>query len=186
MRRTRDILRYTNRAALSALLACVVPAAWACGPHSFEANAWREHRVSQDARERDFIAATAAQADLIAIVEVMDGGRRNSDVDDASARLRVVRALKGKAGDTVIATWHDARARRAAEQQRHEAAENRVAMFGCWPDDDFDQVNFEYTKGYRFLVYLRDGHVLRANPFHQGPPPIDADTETRLAAPQEN
>lgn len=186
MRLTDGILQSASRTALSVLLACTAPAVSACGPHSFEANAWREHRVLQDARERDFIAATAAEADVIAIVDVRNGGRRNSDEGDANALLRVVRVLKGNASDAVTATWHDARTRRAAEQQRRDVAENRVTMFGCWPDDDFDQVNFEHTEGYRFLVYLRNGRVLRANPFHQGPPPIDADTEMRLIAPQEN
>ncbi len=186
MQPTGAVLQYASRTAFSVLLACAAPAVQACGPHSFEANAWREHRVLQDARERDFIAATAAQADVIAIVEVTEGGRRNSDAGDANARFRVVRVLKGKANDAITATWHDARARRAAEQQRRDVAENSVTMFGCWPDDDFDQVNFEYAESYRFLVYLRNGRVLRANPFHQGPSPIDADTETRLIAPQEN
>lgn len=189
MRQYGSIRHAISRAALTTLLICAAQHAVACGGYSYPAEMVREFNETQVAEEREFIARTIAGADTIAIVEVVRSDVLGyEDLSDANVTFRTERAIKGKVPETFSAVWYradkrreqrereDKEARRAEAEARGEIALDTV-HYSCWPKENFDAIDFSYMEDYRFLVYLREGRVLRASPFRLGPPAITPEQE---------
>ena len=143
----------------------------------FPAKEWREFRIAQNRRERAFVALAISKADLIVVARVEDGGMdpySDQAPELIHGRISIERTLKGKASRNLVVEWKN--------REKHQAHDDNVITISCWPSDDFDVVDFWKSEGYRYLVYIRNGVVLRASLFPMGPEFLSAEEEEKLAS----
>lgn len=144
----------------------------------FPVEDWRQFRVDQDQRERVFVKEVSERADLIFVGSVANGGGDPFKNPAQQAVFRVERLLKGKAEGIVTLGWSADRNEDATPQGDSQTLDK--VEVSCWPPDDFDQLDFYQSEGYRYLVYAKDGKVLRASQFVVGPDYLSADEESEM------
>ncbi len=157
------------------------PPSHACGTYSFPAEETRVFRIEQDARERAFIADTLDDADTIVVAESLGSEQLDYNATgEATATFRTERVLKGRLGATFSARWRHPAPLPPATVITPQGESVTTFKYSCWPDDGFGTVDFNDSSGWRYLLYLKNGVVLRANQFPMGPEYISAEKEVLM------
>ena len=143
----------------------------ACEPYSDEVEA-QEIRNRQ--HEEQYVVKLATEVDEIVIGVV-------AEVDDVKtgpyvqrAKIQVTRWLKGKPQSTTSALMY-----RREEVKASEEPEEITRIPVCGERDPV-QHNPYVLKTYRYLFYIKNGILIRANGFPVGPNPLSPDEETWL------
>jgi hypothetical protein len=165
--------------------------AWACRP--LPAPLQREQNIDYAERERAFVADVIDKADVIFEGRLLRSDRPNEKAAFGTtwqgADFAVERVLKGSATATLSVQWREGTPEEPeappAAPTGPDADSNavlEVIHVSCnWPRDDFDEVHLR--PGFRYLVYVKAGRVLRAREFAEGPPPLTAEQEAQLVPP---
>jgi hypothetical protein len=153
------------------LLAMVIAPfeAQSCEPSSDE---WADYLVRSRQREEAYAASIAEKADEIFTGVVVDVSDLKSGPYKQLAHIKVDRVIKGD--PATIATA--AMAPRISPEDIQTL--DRVAGCGEVPDPAQDPPYVVET--YRFLFYVKDNVLLRANGFPVGPPPFSPNDEIKL------
>ena len=171
----------------------------------FPPDQWRQFRIEQDHRERAFVDRAITAADVIFVGRLVrvDAFERDPAKDPQwatrwhMADFQVERTLQGKAKPARTVQWRyhanlipsavdeisepdPAPAAKAPEVDADGDVVLDTVTLSCWPGDDFDTNFFAGSEGYRYLVYLSDGQVLRASRYTEGPYYLNAEDEEHL------